>query len=82
MTWPGSALTRGVGSREAGSRGLVWWVGSGKESWLRKKSRDAYKKESMGLEEGAVVAEAEALSRFGDGVTEAGSEGRGQICLL
>lgn len=33
-------------------------------------------KKSMGLEKGAVVAEAEAPSRFGDWVTEARSEGR------
>lgn len=43
---------------------------------LRKKSRDAYKLESVGPVEGAVTAEAQAPSRFGVWVTEARNTGR------
>lgn len=47
-----------------------------KKSWLRKKSRDAYKTRIDGLVEEVVVAEAEAPLGFGVWVAEAGNTGR------
>lgn len=44
--------------------------------WPKKKSRDTYKSDSKGPMEGVVVVEAEAPSRFGGYVTEAGDTGR------